>query len=51
VAPFSLAETPEERDRRYAVYAVGATVVLATLITGSAVVARDVRRRRRHPSG
>jgi type VII secretion-associated serine protease mycosin len=51
VAPFSLAETPEERDRRYAVYAVGATVVMATLITGSAVVARDVRRRRRHPSG
>jgi type VII secretion-associated serine protease mycosin len=51
VAPFSLAETPEERDRRYAVYAVGATVVLATLIAGAAVVARDLRRRRRNAPG
>ncbi|MEW2341609.1 type VII secretion-associated serine protease mycosin [Streptomyces griseoaurantiacus] len=51
VAPFSLAETPEERDRRYAVYVAGATVVLATLITGSAIVARDLRRRRRNATG
>ncbi|MDQ0789560.1 type VII secretion-associated serine protease mycosin [Streptomyces sp. B3I8] len=51
VAPFSLAETPEERDRRYAVYVVGATVVLATLLTGSAVVSRDLRRRRRNRQG
>ena len=46
VAPFSLAETPEERDRRYAVYGLSVGVVLVVLISGTAVVLRDLRRRR-----
>lgn len=47
VAPFSLAETPAERDERYATYALGAAVTLVVIVTGSAVVLRDLRRRRR----
>ncbi|MEH0473204.1 type VII secretion-associated serine protease mycosin [Streptomyces sp. B21-097] len=46
VARFSLAETPAERDERYATYALGVTATLITVITGAAVVARDRRRRR-----
>lgn len=46
VARFSLAETPAERDERYATYALGVTATLITVITGAAVVARDLRRRR-----
>ncbi|MDO0925449.1 type VII secretion-associated serine protease mycosin [Streptomyces sp. TG1A-8] len=51
VAPFSLAETPRERDRRYAVYALGITVVLVAAIAGTAVVTRDLRRRHEDRSG
>ncbi|MFI8190296.1 type VII secretion-associated serine protease mycosin [Streptomyces sp. NPDC085946] len=47
VAPFSLAETPAERDERYATYALGITAVLVTVIAGTAVVVRDLRRRLR----
>ncbi|MFJ9661492.1 type VII secretion-associated serine protease mycosin [Streptomyces griseoflavus] len=46
VAPFSLAETPAERDERHATYALGITGVLVTVITGTAVALRDLRRRR-----
>ncbi|MGW7406897.1 type VII secretion-associated serine protease mycosin [Streptomyces sp. NPDC054833] len=47
VARFSLAETPEERNQRYATYALGISVVLVAIITGTAVVTRDIRRRHR----
>ncbi|NJP16871.1 type VII secretion-associated serine protease mycosin [Streptomyces thermoviolaceus subsp. thermoviolaceus] len=47
VAAFSLAETPEERDRRYATYAMGLTATAVAVIAGTAVVLRDLRRRRR----
>lgn len=46
VAPFSLAETPAERDERHATYALGITAVLVAVVTGTAVVLRDLRRRR-----
>ncbi|CAM5337712.1 Type VII secretion-associated serine protease mycosin OS=Streptomyces albaduncus OX=68172 GN=FHS32_004329 PE=3 SV=1 [Streptomyces griseoloalbus] len=46
VAPFSLAETPAERDERRATYALGITAVLVAVVTGTAVVLRDLRRRR-----
>ncbi|MFF5189650.1 type VII secretion-associated serine protease mycosin [Streptomyces sp. NPDC000345] len=46
VAPFSLAETAEERDERYATYALGITVTLIAVIAGTAIAARDLRRRR-----
>ncbi|WNZ08297.1 type VII secretion-associated serine protease mycosin [Streptomyces sp. 11x1] len=46
-ARFSLAETPHERDERYATYALGLTAAVVTVITGTAVVLRDLRRRRR----
>jgi type VII secretion-associated serine protease mycosin len=47
VARFSLAETPAERDERYATYALGVAVTLVVVVTGAAVVLRDLRRRRR----
>ncbi len=47
VAPFSLAETPHERNERYAAYTLGITIVLVAVITGTAVVLRDLRRRHR----
>ncbi|WP_149825725.1 type VII secretion-associated serine protease mycosin [Streptomyces tailanensis] len=46
-ARFSLAETPHERDERYATYALGLSAVLVTVIAGTAVVLRDLRRRHR----
>ncbi|MCC9708296.1 type VII secretion-associated serine protease mycosin [Streptomyces sp. MNU76] len=46
-ARFSLAETPHERDERYATYALGLTAAVVAVITGTAVVLRDLRRRRR----
>ncbi|WP_330348204.1 type VII secretion-associated serine protease mycosin [Streptomyces sp. NBC_00582] len=46
VARFSLAETPQERDERYATYALGVTTTLVAVIAGTAVAARDLRRRR-----
>ncbi|MFF6786193.1 type VII secretion-associated serine protease mycosin [Streptomyces sp. NPDC012510] len=45
-ARFSLAETPHERDERYATYAFGLTAAVVTVIAGTAVVLRDLRRRR-----
>ncbi len=46
VAAFSLAETSEERDERYATYALGISVAVVAVIAGAAVVTRDLRRRR-----
>lgn len=46
VAPFSLAETPEERDERYATYALGIVTLLVTTTAGTAIVMRDLRRRK-----
>ncbi|UUU30518.1 type VII secretion-associated serine protease mycosin [Streptomyces sp. CA-210063] len=46
-ARFSLAETPQERDERYATYTLGLTAALVTVIAGTAVVLRDLRRRRK----
>ncbi|KES03378.1 peptidase S8 [Streptomyces toyocaensis] len=46
VAPFSLAETPAERSERLAIRVLGVTAVLVTVIAGTAVVLRDLRRRR-----
>jgi len=46
-APFSLAETPQERSERYATYSLGIAGVLVAVITGTAIVTRDVRRRQR----
>ncbi|GHH96367.1 type VII secretion-associated serine protease mycosin [Streptomyces capillispiralis] len=51
VAPFSLAETPAERDERHATYALGITAVLITVIAGTAVALRDLRRRRGEDRG
>jgi type VII secretion-associated serine protease mycosin len=52
VARFSLAETPEQRNQRYATYALGLTVTSVAVIVGTAVVLRDLRRRqRRHLQG
>jgi membrane-anchored mycosin MYCP len=45
-ARFSLAETPHERDERYATYVLGLTTAVVTVIAGTAVVLRDLRRRR-----
>lgn len=44
-AKLHLGETPQERNERYATYALGITAVLAALITGTAVVTGEVRRR------
>ncbi|MEU5365219.1 type VII secretion-associated serine protease mycosin [Streptomyces sp. NPDC005925] len=46
VPPFSLAETPAERDERYATYALGIVTVLVTATAGTAIVMRDLRRRK-----
>ncbi|MFE0176724.1 type VII secretion-associated serine protease mycosin [Streptomyces sp. NPDC059002] len=48
--PFSLAETPQERTERYAMYAIGITVVVVAVIAGTATALRDARRRRRQES-
>ncbi|MFB6991684.1 MULTISPECIES: type VII secretion-associated serine protease mycosin [unclassified Streptomyces] len=45
-AHLSLSETPQERDERYATYALAAAAVLVSVIAGTATVVRDVRRRR-----
>ncbi|MFG2887202.1 type VII secretion-associated serine protease mycosin [Streptomyces sp. NPDC048297] len=51
VAPFSLAETPAQRNQRYATYALGIAVVLLAITAGTAIVTRDLRRRhRKEPS-
>lgn len=45
-AHLSLSETPQERDERYATYALAAAAVVVSVIAGAATVVRDVRRRR-----
>ncbi|WP_437113336.1 type VII secretion-associated serine protease mycosin [Streptomyces venezuelae] len=45
-AAFSLAETPEERTRRHATYAIGLTVAVVAVIAGAAAALREARRRR-----
>ncbi|MFF9512032.1 type VII secretion-associated serine protease mycosin [Streptomyces sp. NPDC014724] len=45
-AHLSLSETPQERDERYATYALAAAAVVVSVIAGTATVVRDVRRRR-----
>ncbi|WP_051722759.1 type VII secretion-associated serine protease mycosin [Streptomyces albus] len=46
----TLAETPQERKERYATYVLGTTAVLVTVVSGTAVVLRDRRRRRGGPT-
>ncbi|MGG8406479.1 type VII secretion-associated serine protease mycosin [Streptomyces sp. 12297] len=45
-AALAVGETPQERDERYATYALGIAAVLVAVISGTAVVLRDRRRRR-----
>ncbi|MGW2560138.1 type VII secretion-associated serine protease mycosin [Streptomyces sp. NPDC001514] len=45
-AHLALSETPQERDERYATYALGAGGVLVAVVAGAATVVRDSRRRR-----
>ncbi|MGW1107584.1 type VII secretion-associated serine protease mycosin [Streptomyces sp. NPDC002540] len=45
-AHLSLSETPQERDERYATYALAVAAVVVSVIAGTATVVRDVRRRR-----
>ncbi|MFD7440720.1 type VII secretion-associated serine protease mycosin [Streptomyces sp. NPDC059909] len=44
-AHLSLSETPQERDERYATYAIGIGGVLVAVVAGTATVLRDSRRR------
>ncbi|MCM2392881.1 type VII secretion-associated serine protease mycosin [Streptomyces albipurpureus] len=44
-AELTLHETPQERDERYATYALGIGVVLVAVVAGTATVVRDTRRR------
>nr|WP_069815363.1 type VII secretion-associated serine protease mycosin [Streptomyces sp. TP-A0874] len=45
-AALSVGETPQERQTRYATYALGSTVLLTVVVAGTAIVLRDHRRRR-----
>ncbi|MFJ2416467.1 type VII secretion-associated serine protease mycosin [Streptomyces brevispora] len=45
-AHLSMSQTPQERDKRYASYALAAAAVLVAVVAGTATVLRDVRRRR-----
>ncbi|MEU8629832.1 type VII secretion-associated serine protease mycosin [Streptomyces sp. NPDC048669] len=45
-AHLSMSQTPQERSRRYASYALAAAAVLVGVVAGTATVLRDVRRRR-----
>ncbi|MCX4446477.1 type VII secretion-associated serine protease mycosin [Streptomyces sp. NBC_01789] len=45
-APLSAADTREERDRRYAAWAMALTLLLTGAVAGAAAVARDLRGRR-----
>ncbi|WP_443056515.1 type VII secretion-associated serine protease mycosin [Streptomyces sp. MUM 178J] len=47
-AHLAMTETPQERRERYATYVLGIGVVLVAVISGTAVVLRDTRRRRAH---
>ncbi|MEU2431134.1 type VII secretion-associated serine protease mycosin [Streptomyces sp. NPDC007861] len=46
-AHLALSETPQERDERYATYALGIGGVLVAVVAGTATVVRDSRRSRR----
>ncbi|MFJ2707271.1 type VII secretion-associated serine protease mycosin [Streptomyces sp. NPDC087428] len=45
-AHLSMSETPQERSKRYAAYALATAAVLVAVVAGTATVLRDVRRRR-----
>lgn len=45
-AHLSMSQTPQERSRRYAAYALATAAVLVGVVAGTATVLRDVRRRR-----
>ncbi|MFC7305145.1 type VII secretion-associated serine protease mycosin [Streptomyces monticola] len=45
-AHLAMGETPQERNERYATYAIGTATVLIVIVAGATVTARDVRRRR-----
>lgn len=45
-APLPMTQTPQQRDKRYASYAMALAVLLTGAVTGAAAVARDLRRRR-----
>ncbi|THA71264.1 type VII secretion-associated serine protease mycosin [Streptomyces sp. A0642] len=45
-ADLSTGETPQQRSKRYAAYALAAAAVLVGVVAGAATVARDLRRRR-----
>ncbi|MER7724509.1 type VII secretion-associated serine protease mycosin [Streptomyces sp. NPDC096323] len=45
-AHLSMAETPQQRSKRYAACALAAAAVLVAVVAGTATVARDLRRRR-----
>ncbi|MER7795277.1 type VII secretion-associated serine protease mycosin [Streptomyces sp. NPDC097640] len=46
-APLTLGETPQERQERLATYALGGGALLVAMITGTAVVLHEHKRRRR----
>lgn len=46
VTPYSSAETPAARDERYATYALGVVTVMVTIIAGTSIVVRELRRRK-----
>ncbi|MEV1048452.1 type VII secretion-associated serine protease mycosin [Streptomyces sp. NPDC049916] len=45
-AHLAVSETPQERDERYATYALALAAVIVSVVAGTATVVRDVRRRR-----
>ncbi|MEV6398611.1 type VII secretion-associated serine protease mycosin [Streptomyces sp. NPDC051907] len=45
-AHLAMSETPQERNERYATYALGIGVVVVAVIAGTATVIRDTRRKR-----
>ncbi|OKK07016.1 peptidase S8 [Streptomyces sp. CB03234] len=46
-AHLAMSETPQERDERYATYALGIAGILVAVVAGTATVVRDARGRRR----
>ncbi|WP_369383445.1 type VII secretion-associated serine protease mycosin [Streptomyces sp. cg36] len=45
VAALAVSETPQERDERYATYALGIGALLVAVVAGTATVIRDAKRR------
>ncbi|MFD9796072.1 type VII secretion-associated serine protease mycosin [Streptomyces sp. NPDC059070] len=45
VAALAVSETPQERDERYATYALGIGALLVAVVAGTATVVRDAKRR------